>query len=252
MGEVVTTGGWRQIVVQLGHGRAVLMITMFSVVMSVLITAALIVTLRLQRDEFVWMLLIGAIVPALVAPMASHLLVQLLFELEFARTHLQHMAWRDSLTEAYNRAFFLDRLAVEAQRSRRLREPLSLLMIDADEFKSINDRYGHSVGDRVLQEISRVASSTLRAYDVFARYGGEEFAVLLPNVTLQEAYIVAERLRQAVAAHQTPTGNGSSISATVSVGVSGLMPNDPDGMKLLDRADALLYEAKRAGRNRVA
>jgi diguanylate cyclase (GGDEF)-like protein len=156
---------------------------------------------------------------------------------------------RDALTGLYNRGYFTERLEAEAVRALRTGQAMALLMIDADEFKSINDRYGHPVGDRVLQQIAQACQSSLRPYDLLARFGGEEFVVLLPETTLSQACEVAERVIAAVASVEPETMSVEPLRVTVSVGVAVLSSTDSGGSALLQRADAALYQAKRNGRN---
>ncbi|MBU6494742.1 MAG: GGDEF domain-containing protein, partial [Burkholderiales bacterium] len=130
------------------------------------------------------------------------------------------------------------------------RRPLSLVMLDADHFKRINDTAGHTAGDEVLQQIVREAKRTLRAADLIGRLGGEEFALLLPATTRQEAAAIAERLRVAIEQLPIETG-GQVLHATVSLGVAALGETQAELDDLLAAADRALYEAKRAGRNCV-
>lgn len=242
--------GWRAAIIRMGRLRAVLVITVFATLASVALTCAMGVGMGFERREFEKILLIGMIAPAVIAPMAAYFLIQFLYELERARAELLSLASRDSLTQLYNRRYFMDRLAIEVKRSVRTDEPLSLMLIDVDGFKLINDEFGHSIGDHVLREIARECGGTLRIYDVLARYGGEEFVVLMPSTTLANACTVAERMRAAVAAMRIDTNVGATINPTVSLGISSLIPSDPQPEHLIDRADAALYEAKRTGRNR--
>lgn len=233
----------------LGQWRVMVVIAAFAIFCSLLATGALGVLLDFHGESLARVMLIGAIVPAIVAPLVTHFLIHLLYKLERARADLAHIATMDGLTQVYNRRYFMDRLEIEVARSSRNRQPLSLLMIDADNFKSINDNYGHSTGDRVLAEIARASGDILRGYDVFARYGGEEFTALLPDVAMADACTTAERMRAAVAMLKIETPAGAVIGVTVSVGVSTLIQSDK-GEKLLGRADAAMYEAKRGGGNR--
>lgn len=162
---------------------------------------------------------------------------------------LRVLATTDSLTGLANRHAFL----VEADRAhslaRRLRQPISLMMVDIDHFKKLNDRHGHAVGDTALRVFAQAAQSHLRAHDMLGRLGGEEFAVLMPATNLADALEVAERLRMAVAAAQLDA-DGAPYAMTVSIGVSGLAA-DETVSAALQRADKALYAAKRLGRNRV-
>jgi two-component system cell cycle response regulator len=159
-------------------------------------------------------------------------------------------ALHDGLTKAYTKRYFLDRLPTEVAYARRHATPLSLLMIDVDHFKTINDTHGHLAGDYVLVLLSQSIATTVRTEDLFARYGGEEFLVLCRGVTLENAALLAERLRSRIEAapfeyQQKP------IPVTISIGVASYFDQPDAGTQLIAAADAALYEAKRAGRNRV-
>lgn len=163
---------------------------------------------------------------------------------------LQQLARRDPLTGLLNRRELHRTLGQHAQGQRRAGDAFSVLMIDLDEFKSINDRYGHEVGDRALAHVAQLMTRSLREQDRIGRVGGEEFAAWLPGVDLQGAAALAERLRRTVA--DTPLAHpGGDVRLTVSIGVAQRAALDEDPARLLARADAALYRAKRAGRNRV-
>jgi diguanylate cyclase (GGDEF)-like protein len=157
----------------------------------------------------------------------------------------------DALTGLKNRRAFMRLLAAESGRARRTKRPVGLLIIDVDHFKSINDQHGHPTGDRVLAEVANRLSEEARGYDTIARIGGEEFAVLLPEVSEDNAVIVAERLRGAVEA--TRSAGELELGVTISIGLAmGPIDGDEVGEALFQLADTALYEAKGAGRNRVA
>ena len=159
----------------------------------------------------------------------------------------------DPLTGIANRRTFMERARSELLRARRYTEPLSLLLIDLDHFKAINDAYGHQAGDRVLIEVARRISGTLRdSVDVFARLGGEEFVVLLPETAPAGALKLAERLRAVIAGTPVAQDNGPAIKVTTSVGAATLRLGDLTVDALINRADVALYQAKGAGRDRVA
>jgi diguanylate cyclase (GGDEF)-like protein len=162
---------------------------------------------------------------------------------------LRHQATVDGMTGLYNRSYFNSLAESEWDRFRRHRRPLSLLMLDIDQFKSINDRYGHDVGDRVIVEIANACRAQKRKSDVAARLGGEEFAMLLPETQLEAARVVAERLRETISKYVVSTAEGN-VSVTVSIGVSEAS-GTRNVLDLLKRADLALYRAKREGRNRV-
>jgi diguanylate cyclase len=158
----------------------------------------------------------------------------------------------DSLTGIANRKFFDAKLAQAIAHSNHTGEPLSLLVLDVDHFKSFNDKHGHSTGDQVLKLVAHSIRQTIKGRDLVARIGGEEFAVLLPATNIDQATSVANKLRCAVGASELKKrSTGERIGrVTVSGGIAALHPSDTS-LSLLDRADSCLYEAKRAGRNRV-
>ena len=163
---------------------------------------------------------------------------------------LMRQASTDSLTGICNRRYFMAQAEQEMRRSRRFERPLSVMMLDIDHFKPINDQYGHAVGDTVLQGVVRRALESFRQSDQIARFGGEEFAAILPETGLASALEVAERLRQHLA-ERPIIAAGTPIFCTISIGVAELNADDPSMDSLLHRADQALYRAKQGGRNRV-
>ena len=168
-------------------------------------------------------------------------------ELERANENLRNLAWRDSLTGLPNRLAGMDRLESEFARLTRSDATSSVLMLDVDFFKPINDTYGHGVGDDVLRHIASLIKSSIRTGDFVARFGGEEFMALLPDTDLEGARTVAEKVREAI--QDNPEGTVGAV--TISIGVTLASSADPDMDVAVRRADAALYEAKRSGRNRV-
>jgi diguanylate cyclase (GGDEF)-like protein len=170
-------------------------------------------------------------------------------ELVLANLRLADLATRDPLTGIYNRRHFMAEAENERQRTLRTGSPFTLLLIDADHFKSINDRYGHIAGDEVLKSVARQISDQLRGNDIVARYGGEELVVLLVDTGLQEGALLAERLRADVA-DTVVTFLGNEIRVTISVGVAQYAGSEIVD-EVLARSDAALYAAKSGGRNKV-
>ncbi|RZL51650.1 MAG: GGDEF domain-containing protein, partial [Sphingomonas sp.] len=154
-------------------------------------------------------------------------------------------------TGALTRRGFVEQAEREIARSCRYGRSSTLVMLDLDHFKAVNDTYGHPVGDQVLQQVAQVASVTLRPSDVFGRLGGEEFALLLPETNGDEAMVVAERLRRAIADHPIPLTDGRVLPVSASFGVAALGPDIASFPAWLHRADTMLYAAKAAGRNCV-
>jgi diguanylate cyclase (GGDEF)-like protein len=164
---------------------------------------------------------------------------------------LTESALRDPLTKTYNKKFFMDRIQSEFTYSERHRLPLSLLFLDIDRFKTVNDSYGHPVGDFVLQELSVLMAKSLRSDDILARYGGEEFGVVCRGLDLPSAELLAERIRRAVEQHRFEAA-GKVIPVTVSIGVARCPdPRLHNASDLLVAADECMYLAKRSGRNRI-
>jgi len=157
-------------------------------------------------------------------------------------------AFTDPLTCAQNRAAMNQALIRETELAKRQQTSLSVILLDADHFKNINDTHGHSYGDEVLKAIANITQKTIRQSDVLYRYGGEEFLVLLGQTDTRGAILLAERIRESIAALDTVSGKKSTI--TVSLGVTTLSKND-SCESLFDRADKALYQAKAAGRNRT-
>jgi diguanylate cyclase (GGDEF)-like protein len=168
-------------------------------------------------------------------------------------TRMRQLSTQDELTGLANRRLFHTQLGMEIDRARRFEKPLSLVAIDIDHFKLLNDRHGHPVGDAALREVAALLGRSVRKIDTVARVGGEEFMVLLPRADIREAVMVAGKLHKAVLATDFPGGKDQPEGRlTVSLGVSQLaITDDRHGESLIGRADQALYAAKHAGRNRV-
>ncbi len=170
--------------------------------------------------------------------------------LEMQRKY-QRFASIDALTGLHNRGWLDDAFDREIQRSERDELPLALIMIDVDDFKNYNDDYGHLAGDRVLITVAEAIRSPLRPNDLVARFGGEEFAVLLPETTVKNAKIIAERLRKRVSKADTGTLENKQLPAvTISLGIAGRQPGYSLDM-MIAAADVAMYHAKRNGKNRI-
>jgi two-component system, cell cycle response regulator len=157
----------------------------------------------------------------------------------------------DGLTQTYNKRYLIDFLDREMARCGRHGRPLSLLMLDVDHFKKINDTFGHLAGDYVLREFAQQVKTRIRREECFARYGGEEFVLVLPETGHDNTVYLAEKLRKMMEAHRF-TFEGKEIKVTFSGGVADMQPEHQSPLAFLNAADARLYEAKRAGRNRIS
>lgn len=163
----------------------------------------------------------------------------------------QRLARTDPLTSLLNRRAFIDNLETELARAERSRHPLSVVLLDVDHFKQINDRRGHAAGDAVLAALGRELKALARTADIVARWGGEEFVLALVDTDLEGGRLAAERFRAAIEALEVVDAGGARIPLTASLGVSAYQPGDGVDT-LVDRADAAMYRAKSSGRNRVA
>ncbi len=167
-----------------------------------------------------------------------------------AQEYFEEMSIRDGLTKLYNHRYFYNRLEQEFSRAERYKQPLSLLFIDADNFKLINDRFGHTSGDSVLHKMGVLIRSIARESDIPARYGGEEFSIILPNTSPSGAFDLAQRLCRAIREHNFEMLKGDRM--TVSIGVATFADgNLPSYEKLVNCADVAMYKAKADGKNRV-
>ena len=164
---------------------------------------------------------------------------------------VQRQATVDDLTGLYNHRFLIDSLGQQVALAERLGAPLAILMLDIDHFKALNDSHGHHAGDLALSTFAATVVGNVRRADMTARYGGEEFVVLMPNTSAQEAFMVAEKIRLAVAATGVDLPDRVAVRLTVSIGVAAYPEDTDDGAELFGLADAALYQAKRMGRDRT-
>jgi diguanylate cyclase (GGDEF)-like protein len=167
---------------------------------------------------------------------------------------LSELSARDALTGLYTRWYVMEKIESEMNRSLRHGSPVTVLMMDIDHFKRVNDTWGHAVGDLVLKSVGQVLRDSCRVYDVPGRYGGEEFCVVLPETKLGSSPVVAERIRARVAEAAVAV-EGARVNVTASIGIAGIDDETADAIltstALIDRADRALYVAKHRGRNRV-
>ena len=244
-----TLSAWiRHLILKRGTVGSVLFITVISVLLSV-VSAKFVATL-LPDSAGKFNLIIAITVPLFITPPLSYVFISLYFELEKVRKEVHALAITDELTRVFNRRHFMKLVEQELEYAKRYHRTLSIIIFDIDNFKEINDNYGHLCGDAVLQELILACRVILRQRDTLARFGGEEFVLLLPETDETGAQQVASRLRQLVAEHVIEY-NGALIQVTISIGITTCDSTIDTLDDLLNRADQALYRAKRMGKNRL-
>lgn len=218
----------------------------------------------LLRDQLIGTLNQGSLdsrhfVPEAATDLLEHLaaVTSMCLDNAVSRERLRWYGLMDPLTGVANRRLFEHRLGDEIERWLRRSEPLTYMLVDIDHFKRVNDKYGHHIGDLVLQQVAELLGRDLRGADLLARYGGEEFMLLLPNTTRQQAAAIAERICRNVAKHRFKLANGTELSVSISIGVACLdkkeqVVEQTPPVWLFEQADKALYAAKQGGRNRIA
>lgn len=194
---------------------------------------------------------LGIVLEALMLAFIISYRIRVLEKIRSQQAELKRQAATDPLTAVFNRRYFMVEGEQMAKQAASKGEPTSVIAVDIDHFKAVNDTYGHQAGDRVLIDVAEIFRKISRDQDLISRFGGEEFMILLPGTDTSEAQDYAERIRGSVEQHVTEAGNGVSVQVTVSAGIAE-MKTPPESLeKALDRADNALYEAKEAGRNQV-
>ena len=183
--------------------------------------------------------------------LVAYLTTMLSADLHFAKRMFKTLSETDDLTGLLNVRAFGMLVEREMSKSIRYSHAYSIMMIDADELKSINDRFGHEAGNRLIQMVARTVGDCLRTSDILARYGGDEFVVLLPETDREQAREAAERIRTAVQ-HASFDGNGQRVATTVSIGLASYPGDGATAVEVMDRADKAMYQSKNAGRNCVS
>jgi len=234
--------------VQLGFVPSLLLVTV--ILVPIFAVLAPLLVLLLGRGSAMVAAQVGALLALILVPLLGGVFLQLLFQLERARARLAVLATQDALTGIHNRRYFFEIAEREWSRCKRYGDDAALLLIDADNFKTINDVYGHMCGDKLLVAIARAVRATLRQPDLMARFGGEELVILLPHTDPLGALDVAERIRERVACGRLDW-QGEKVGTTVSVGVASYGGDDRTLDALVHDADLALYAAKKAGRNCV-
>ncbi len=237
--------GW---VKKLGPVKLLLLLTISASILSFSIS----ILLRLLIDGYiVWRaMLFPLAVPILLTPFIGYFFVTLLFELDKTKNQLTVLSMTDDLTGLFNRRYFLVQAQKELTRAQRYGQEFSMLFIDLDDFKMINDRYGHPAGDKILRMVGSVCMDELREVDVLSRYGGDEFAILTPGLQTSQAVQYADRLRKLLAETKT-LYHGHVLRTAVSIGVVTWTPAISDMEGLIYLMDRAMYAAKNGGKNKT-
>jgi len=242
----------RQVMLRLPTWVVVTAVTAFSVALSVVVMVlAVSATARGFTPEFPIYLAITVAIPMVVAAPVSFVITRLLHEVEAARALAVEMAWRDPLTGLLNRRRFVELAQRELDIARRAKLPLTVALLDLDDFKQVNDKYGHAVGDAALQAVASAFGATLRSTDLAARWGGEEFALVLPATDQAHAADVLQRALAAIRNVRLSTSGGHVIRCTASAGLAQSGEGGTRCEEVMARADSAMYRAKVAGKDRV-
>lgn len=172
-------------------------------------------------------------------------------QLTLAHQQMEYLAMHDGLTGLFNRRAMEERIGSELSRAGREKRTLSLILLDIDHFKAINDQYGHQAGDNTLRQLAQILTGNLRQYDCAGRWGGEEFILVLPDTNQSDAHTIAERLRIKTSETKFLLENNTPLSVQISLGIACVSDHYPSLSKFVDAADQALYQAKQSGRNRV-
>lgn len=234
----------RNLLRRAGLIKTTLALTGSSILASVGLTY--VITQYLDGDSSPTAILIAILVPAIIAPLFSYSLLRLLFQLDAAEGRLRQLSIKDDLTQVYNRRHFIEHAQVQWERAIRYGEEFAIIIFDIDDFKTVNDTYGHLAGDQVLREVSRVCEKEARATDMFARYGGDEFVYLIPNSSAIDVQEFMKRVQARLFEQGIKIGQ-DEIRITVSMGARRFDDEDPGFEAVLSKADQALYAAKRIG-----
>jgi len=194
---------------------------------------------------------IGIVLEALVLSLIIAYRIKSMEQMKVNQQNLQLLAVTDPLTQLYNRRYFNEESNEVIKRAKNKNKKTTIILLDIDNFKSINDSYGHAVGDEAIREVSNIIKNQSRQEDILARYGGEEFIMLMPEASINDTYKLAERIRISLEKTKIEITNNTSIYVTISIGVSEVCYEESDIQESINKADKALYEAKNNGRNQT-
>lgn len=239
-------------IVTLGRNKTVILIIGFAVLLSLIVTGICMHLLDVSKLVAYKIYIIATIVPMVITPIVAIVLVNALLKAYELEKEMRELASIDYLSKLLSRRAWIEQTEKYIYLAMRNNSSFSILMIDLDDFKNINDQYGHSAGDKVLIEFGKTVRELWRASDIAARFGGEEFVILLPDTTLNQALHFTERLHKAIS-KITLAYENKNIAFTVSIGIcihKATVPCDID--VLISRSDKALYQAKQQGKNQTS
>ena len=231
---------------QFGVVKMTAALTIVSILISILITTIL--ETLLPGDGKTTGIILAAVVPAVIAPFFGYITLRLTYQLDLAQESLRQISITDELTQVHNRRYFIEMARKMLAGTKRYGDSFAIIMFDIDDFKSINDTYGHAAGDQVLRAVGEICMTQIRESDTFARYGGEEFALLVPRCSPTDVLKFAERIRIKLSDARV-RHDQVDIQFTASMGAGIFDSATPDLEAILKRADAALYAAKKQGKN---
>jgi len=239
----------RKLIVKLGQVKTVILVTIFSCITSVLITLVFLLSFFDEVQNITSHLIVSILVPLILTPIISSVMFGMFFRLSELEIQMREAATYDSLTGLLNRRTFMEQGSYLFHLARREGFGLSVLLLDLDHFKSINDEFGHAGGDRVLESFGKVARQVSRKSDICGRLGGEEFAFILPNTSSEQAWTFADRLHKAVR-KTIIMYDGSAIRFTLSIGIAAFAEGEVENIdRSLNLADKAMYQAKKNGKD---
>lgn len=223
--------------------------TIRSTILSMLISMTItpVVEYFTPNPDYLWGMIIAGLVPLLVVPPLTYRHHLLLHELQKSKQKIQELSRTDELTKLANRRYFFEQAEHHFYLAERHQHPISILIIDLDYFKSINDRFGHQVGDQVLAHTAAILKESIRSTDILARYGGEEFVLLMPQTAAENTIQFCQRLKKTIACRQIDRSNLPAV--TLSMGIASSEKCGYDLEEILFQADKAMYQAKNRGRN---
>lgn len=244
--------GLGALILRVGQKKSVLLITLAALTLALLVTGFILTFLfHIPPQEKIKHLKVAIIVSLIVAPLVAYEVVDLLFKINVLEKEMRNFATYDPLTGLFNRRIFYELTEHQLRVARREKSSVAVMMLDVDEFKKINDSYGHHAGDQTLKSLGKMISDTVRLSDIAGRLGGDEFIFCLPNTSAEGAKVLANRLIAMVSAFPF-IFEGKQIKVGLSIGVHAqVLDSDYDVSDLFKQADLALYEAKRKGKNQV-